>query len=150
MESTLPSAETLLERLSSRKDDRPPPPIATEQQVQLAVAAALDRKAEDLRVLELRGVSDFTDYFLILDGRNERQVEAIAEAVSGVLSKAGVKPLHVEGRRHARWVLMDYGGDMVVHIFHRDARGFYALERLWSDAPDVTERFADGDGAVEE
>ncbi|MEM8932664.1 MAG: RsfS/YbeB/iojap family protein, partial [Acidobacteriota bacterium] len=51
------------------------------------------------------------------------------------------RPLHVEGFRNARWVLMDYGGDLVIHVFHRDARGFYDLERLWSDAPDVTERY---------
>lgn len=145
-DSALPSAEALLEHLASRTDDRPPSDLTTEQQVELAVAAALDRKAEETKVLKLAGISDFTDYFLIFSGTNERQVQAIADSIQKTLRKAKVRPLHVEGHRQARWVLMDYGGDMVIHVFHQESRGFYDLERLWSDAPDLTERFLAGDG----
>jgi ribosome-associated protein len=104
------------------------------------VAAAEDRKALDLRILQLSGVSTFTDYFLICSGRNPRQVQAIADAVEEKLRAARVRPLHIEGYTNAQWVLLDYG-DVVVHIFDEERRGFYGLERLWSDAPDVTEEF---------
>ncbi|MEM9554415.1 MAG: ribosome silencing factor [Acidobacteriota bacterium] len=114
------------------------------EQARLAAEAALDRQAVDLKVLELAGVSDFTDYFLICTGNNERQVQAIADAIEKSLRDAKVKPLHIEGKSGARWVLLDYGGDMVVHVFRDEARSFYDLERLWSDAPDVTDQLVEG------
>ena len=114
---------------------------AAGRQIRIAVDAALDRKAEHLTVLDINAISDFTDHFLICNGSNERQVQAIADAVIGKLRDAGWRPLHVEGLRHGRWILLDYGGDMVIHIFLDEAREFYALERLWSDAPDITSRF---------
>ncbi len=109
--------------------------------IQVAVAAALDRKAEELLVLDLGKISDFTDHFLICNGANDRQVQAIADNVIKKLRNEGSRPLHVEGLPHGRWVLLDYGGEMVIHIFRGETRGFYALERLWSDAPDITARF---------
>lgn len=109
-------------------------------QVRAAALAAADRKADDLRLLEVAKTCDFTDYFLICSGSNERQVQAIADAILEALHREGVKPLHVEGLPHARWVLLDFGGDFVAHVFVESARRFYDLERLWSDAPDVTER----------
>lgn len=105
--------------------------------VREAVAAAEDRKALDLRVLHLQRVSDFADYFLICSGSNERQVQAIASAIEEKLRVEGARPLHIEGYNRGQWVLLDYG-DLVVHVFQEQTRGFYALERLWSDAPDVT------------
>jgi ribosome-associated protein len=117
-----------------------PEPIAladTAQRVREAVSAAADRKAMDLKVLHLQKVSDFTDYFLICSGASERQVQAIADAVQGRLREHRVRPLHVEGYNRAQWVLLDYG-DLVVHVFQEEPRRYYALERLWSDAPDVT------------
>ena len=105
-----------------------------------AVAAALDRKAADLRVLHLGAVSDFTDYFLICTGTSERQVQAIADAVEERLRQQGVRPLSTEGYPHGQWVLLDYG-DLLVHIFTAGRRDFYGLERLWSDAPDVSAEF---------
>lgn len=89
-------------------------------------------------MLDLSGISDFTDIFLICSGNNERQVAGIADRIVRDLRDHKVKPLHVEGLPRARWVLIDYGGDMVIHVFHRETRQFYALERLWSDAPDLT------------
>jgi ribosome-associated protein len=109
----------------------------TAQRVREAVAAAEDRKALDLKVLHLQQVSDFTDYFLICSGSSERQVQAIADAVQERLRANGVRPLHVEGYNRGQWVLLDYG-DLVVHVFQEEPRRFYALERLWGDAPDVT------------
>lgn len=108
--------------------------------VERAAAAASSRKAVDLRVLDLAEVSDFTDYFLIMSGTNERQVQAIADAIEEALRLVKVRPLHVEGTSAATWVLLDYG-DFVAHIFQEETRRFYGLERLWSDAPDVTDRF---------
>lgn len=109
--------------------------------VREAVAAAEDRKAVDLKVLHLQQVSDFTDYFLICGGTNERQVQAIADAIEERLRARKVRPLHIEGHSRAQWVLLDYG-DLVVHVFLEEPRRFYALERLWGDAPDVTAEFS--------
>jgi ribosome-associated protein len=115
----------------------------TVRRVREAVAAAEDRKAVDLKVLHLQQVSDFTDYFLICSGTNERQVQALADAVEERLRANKVRPLHIEGYNRAQWVLLDYG-DLVVHVFLEEPRRYYALERLWSDAPDVTADFATG------
>lgn len=99
--------------------------------------AALDKKAEDPVVLDLRGRSDVTDYFLICHGNSERQVQAIVDSIEQKLRhEMGRRPSHVEGRRAADWVLMDYV-DFVVHVFRQDRRQFYRLERLWGDAPSV-------------
>lgn len=112
------------------------------EQMRIAVSAAQSRKAADLLVLNLGEISDFTERFLICSGNNERQVQAIADAIVGGLRQKGVRPLHVEGFHHGRWVLLDYGGDMVIHVFLDETRQHYALERLWSDAPVETERFS--------
>lgn len=107
--------------------------------VRVAVAAALDRKAIELRVLDLDAISDFTEFFLICTGTSDRQVQAIADAIVRRLRKEGHRPLHVEGYKQGRWVLIDYGS-FVAHVFDEKTREFYALERLWSDGADVTER----------
>jgi ribosome-associated protein len=105
------------------------------------VAAAEERKAYDLRVLQMGEVTSFTDYFLICSGTSGRQVKAIADAVEQAMKGEGVRPLQIEGYKNGRWVLMDYG-DFVVHIFDQETRLFYRLERLWADAPDVTSDFS--------
>ncbi|MEM7582965.1 MAG: ribosome silencing factor [Acidobacteriota bacterium] len=115
--------------------------VDSEANIQLVVQAALERKAERLLVLDLDTISDFTSYFLICSGTNERQVQAIADNVIKQLRNVGLRPLHAEGLRHGRWILLDFGGEMVIHIFLDETREFYALERLWSDAPDITDRF---------
>ncbi len=120
----------------------PAKPLDTTARVALASAAVRHRKGFDLKVLHLEPVTEVTEYFVICSASNRRQVQAIAEAVRDEL-RAGerLRPLHVEGMRAAVWVLLDYG-DFVVHVFDRDTRDFYDLERLWSDAPDVTTEFA--------
>ena len=104
------------------------------EEVAKAAAFALDRKAQDVVALDLRGVSSATDFFVLATGTSDIQVRAIAEHVMEELAKEGHRPLHVEGLDRARWVLLDFV-DFVVHVFHPLAREFYQLEALWGDAP---------------
>lgn len=101
--------------------------------IRLAAAAARDRKAEDLLVLDLRGSDAFTDHFLICSGQNPRQVTAIVDSILAGLKARGIRPANVEGYTAANWVLIDCF-DFIVHVFSPDTRRFYALERLWGDA----------------
>lgn len=121
----------------------PAPSVDTQilQNVQDAVAAATARKAEKLQVLDLEGLTAMTGFFLICSGANTRQVQAIVDSIREVLHPKKVRPIHVEGYNEATWVLMDYG-DFVVHVFEKDRREFFSLERLWSEAPDRTPEFA--------
>ena len=108
--------------------------IASAQLADRIAAIASDKKARDLRVLDVADLVGYTDYFLICSGGTERQAKAIHDAVHQELKLEGVLPARVEGAREARWILMDYG-DCVVHIFTPDARAFYRLEQLWGEAP---------------
>lgn len=102
-----------------------------------AVDLALDRKARDLAVLDLRGLSTATDFFIVATGTSDIHVRGVAEHIIEELKKEDVRPSHVEGLPGGRWVLIDYI-DFVVHVFHPAARDFYELERLWGDAPLLT------------
>ncbi len=104
------------------------------KQVELAIEACESKKADELKVLELDKASGaFTDYFVICNGGNPKQIQAISDEVEQRLGKAGLRPSHVEGYRQAEWVLLDYV-DFVVHVFSQKARHFYNLERLWKSA----------------
>jgi ribosome-associated protein len=105
-------------------------------EVARAVAAAEDKKAVDLVLLDLRKASGFADYFLICSGTNARQIRAIADAIIEALAEEGTKPAHVEGYERSEWVLLDYF-DFIVHIFAPETRLFYSLERLWGNAERV-------------
>ncbi len=98
--------------------------------------AAIDKKAENLKVLDLSNLSGFTDYFVICSGMSDRQVQALADAVREEMEREGQRLLSSEGYGEGRWVLMDFG-DVVVHIFLDALREYYDLEALWSDAPRV-------------
>jgi ribosome-associated protein len=98
-----------------------------------AVRAALDKKASDVLVLDLRNTPAFTDFFVICSGQSTRQVKAIADAVEEALKAARVRPAHIEGYDRAEWILMDYF-TFIVHVFTPQTRTFYSLERLWGDA----------------
>ena len=98
-----------------------------------AVKAALEKKAADVLVLDLRHTAAFTDFFVLCSGQNTRQVKAIADSIEESLRASKVKPAHVEGYDRAEWVLMDFFS-FIVHIFSPSTREFYALERLWGDA----------------
>lgn len=103
--------------------------------VQTAAAAASSKKAERIVILDVSKQLVITDYFLICSGSSDRQVKSIADEIQKVLAAdKDVKPFRREGEREGRWVLLDYV-DFVVHVFHRDDRDYYDLERLWSDAP---------------
>jgi ribosome-associated protein len=102
----------------------------------LCVKAAREKKAFDLVLLEMKGITSFTDTFLICSGKSDRQVQAIAQAVEEALGREGIRLLGQEGKVEGKWVLMDYG-DVVVHIFLEPIRGFYDLEGLWIDAPRI-------------
>ncbi len=102
-------------------------------QIDRAIAAAEDKKAVDLVLLDLRKTAGFTDFFLIASGGNVRQVRAIADAVMEALAGKGAKPAYVEGYDHSEWILLDYF-DFIVHVFGPETRVFYDLERLWGNA----------------
>lgn len=110
------------------------PDAAILERLSVAVEAALEKQAGDLEVLDLRRLSGVTDFFLICDGSSQRQVQAIVEEIDLRLRRRKVRPDHLEGSDGSDWVLMDYL-DFVVHVFTRDRREFYGLEKLWSDAP---------------
>ena len=110
---------------------------SAERVVRVAAAAAIDKKAIDLAVLDLQALSSIADFFLICSARSTTQADTIAEAVRIALRAEGVRPRHTEGSAGSGWLLLDYG-DVVVHVFLEATRGFYALERLWSDAPLVS------------
>jgi ribosome-associated protein len=95
---------------------------------------ALGKKGFDVRILKLKNVSSICDYFVIVSGEADVQVRAIADAVYDGLAEQGHKPYHREGRTEGNWVLLDYV-DVVVHVFKEPTRRFYALEKLWGDAP---------------
>ena len=96
---------------------------------------AADKKAAEVRILDLRGIVGYTDFFVVCSGNTERQTKAIHDGISQELKKEHrLLPRRVEGDREARWVLMDYL-DCVVHIFTPEARGYYRLEQLWGEAP---------------
>jgi len=108
-------------------------PAQLDERVWLALAAAAEKKAINTVVLDLREIASFTDYFLIASGANERQVQAISDAVVETLKAAGSPVIRVEGYKTAEWILLDYG-DFVMHIFGEKARTFYDLERLWRES----------------
>ena len=102
--------------------------------VRTAIAALDDRKGEGIVVLDLHGLNDATDYFIIASGTSDAHVRGIADGLTRTMQEAGYSVNHVEGLPTGRWVLLDYV-DFIVHLFHPETRAFYQLERLWQDAP---------------
>jgi ribosome-associated protein len=100
--------------------------------LKIAVKAADDKKAHDLVVLDISPIASFADYFILCSGDSFRQMQAIADEIEKKLKACGIRPSHIEGYQNAEWILMDYL-DLVVHIFSKDARVYYDLERLWRD-----------------
>jgi ribosome-associated protein len=109
-------------------------PRSAEAVVRLAARAALDKKALDLVALDLQGMSSLADFFLVCTGRSTAQIDSIVEAIQIALRAEGIRLRHREGTAESGWLLLDYG-DVVVHVFGEGTRAFYALERLWGDAP---------------
>ena len=109
---------------------------SAEHKARRAARAALDKKAVDLTVLDVQGVSTVTDYFLVCSGRSTTHVRSIADGIREEMKAADVRLLHGEGTPESGWLLLDYG-DVLVHVFLEETRMYYALERLWGDAPSV-------------
>lgn len=107
---------------------------ASVELMHLAAAAADQKGGEDLVALDVSGPLPLADVFLLVTGRNERNVMAIAGEIEDRLNEQGVKTLRREGRSEGRWILLDFG-DLVVHVFHEEDRMYYSLERLWKDCP---------------
>lgn len=108
--------------------------MKTNELVQVSVKAADDKRAEDIVVLDVQGISLVADYFMICHGNSEKQVEAIARELKAQAQENGIEINRLEGLDKSRWVLIDLG-DIIVHVFHRDERSYYNLEKLWGDAP---------------
>ncbi len=102
----------------------------------LAVAALEDHKAEDISVIDIREVSPIADYFIIASGNNQNQLQAMRDAADEALYKAGIKVQQVEGNQNSTWILMDYN-DIIIHIFSKEDRLFYDLERIWRDGKKI-------------
>lgn len=110
--------------------------IGPEALAKLCRETALDKKAEDVRILDLRAISNVAEYFLICTGNSEPHLKAIADAISRRLRDDGIRPRCQSGLPPSRWIVLDYGS-ILVHIFHPELRQRYALEQLWGDAPRV-------------
>ena len=109
----------------------------TPKEMALLLAQAMDsKKGKDIRVLETDGVTTLADYFVLCSGSSAPQLKALADAGENAMKDHGILPHHVEGHRGGTWILQDYG-DVVVHVFDKEARAFYDLDRLWADAKTV-------------
>lgn len=102
--------------------------------VKISIQAAQEKKAEAIVVLELKAISSFTDYFVIVNGNSNRQNLAVCESVERALREQKIHSLGIEGKKNAEWILMDYGS-FIFHVFSPEARSHYALEKLWADSP---------------
>jgi ribosome-associated protein len=122
-----------MSKTPTKRTRKRPAPAPLSDELRSGITAALDKKALDLLVLDLRTSEAFTDFFVICTGSNTRQVQAIADAIQGALAKRGQKPTLVEGEARAEWILIDYF-DCIFHVFTPATREFYGLERLWGDA----------------
>jgi ribosome-associated protein len=114
--------------------------MTSKELTKLAVAALEGRKAEDVTVIDISEISPIADYFIIANGTNQNQLQAMRDAADEALYKAGVKVQQIEGNQSSTWILMDYG-DIIIHIFSKEDRLFYDLERTWRDGKvvDVSE-----------
>jgi ribosome-associated protein len=110
--------------------------LSAEGKARRAARAALEKKAVDTVILDVQGVSTVTDYFVVCSGKSTTHLRTITDAIREELRDAGARLLHAEGVPESGWVLLDYG-DVLMHVFLEDTRRYYALERLWGDAPSV-------------
>ena len=106
------------------------------EMTKLAIKALEDKKANDIRIIDIQNISVIADYFIIASGSNKNQVQAMVDNVSEMLGRAGYEPRQVEGYATASWILMDYN-DIIVHIFSEEDRLFYDLERIWRDGKQI-------------
>lgn len=111
--------------------------MESKKQAFIAIDAMEDKKAEDIKIIEISNISTIADYFIIATGTSSTQVHAIANNVEEQLGKQGILPKQIEGYQTANWVLMDYG-DLIIHVFDKENRLFYNLERIWKDGNEIS------------
>lgn len=109
----------------------------SKEMAKIAYAALDDKKGEDIKVIEVGDITILADYFIIANGTNNSQVQALVDNVEEALSKAGYEPKRIEGIKNTSWVLLDYG-DVIIHVFSKEDRLFYDLERIWRDGKDIS------------
>ena len=119
-------------KLFTWKENRERKKMESREMVRLACEAMEDKKAQDIKIIDIEKVSTLADYFIIASGSNRNQVQAMADSVSETLGRAGVEPKQMEGYQTANWILLDYR-DVVIHIFDEENRLFYDLESFWRD-----------------
>ncbi|CUH92504.1 ribosome silencing factor [Herbinix luporum] len=107
------------------------------EMVKLAYDALEDKKGEDIQIIDIKDISIIADYFIIANGTNAQQVDSLVESVKDKLGRNGYEPQRIEGVKSAGWILMDYG-DLIVHVFSKEDRLFYDLERIWRDGKTIT------------
>lgn len=110
--------------------------MEAKEMAKLAIQALEDKKAEDVKVIDISDISTIADYFIIASGKNHSQIQAMCDNVEETLGRAGVEMKQTEGYKSANWILMDYG-DIIVHIFDTENRLFYDLERIWRDGKEI-------------
>lgn len=117
----------------------------TEKYLKTVVEALSEKKGDDTVVLDLRGLTQIADYFIICTGSSVPHIRALSDGVESKLKESKIKPLHIEGQRNNSWIILDYG-DILVHIFNPETREYYELERFWLDARRIT--FDNAQGTV--
>lgn len=110
--------------------------MTAKEMTKLAIDALEDKKAEDIKIIDISNISTIADYFIIASGTNKSQIQTMTDNVAEVLTKAGHPEKHIEGYQNANWILMDFQ-DIIVHIFDKENRLFYDLERIWRDGREV-------------
>ena len=110
--------------------------MEAKEMAKLAIKSLEDKKAEDIKVIDISDISTIADYFIIASGKNRSQIQAVCDNVEEAMGRAGVSMKQTEGYKNANWVLMDYG-DIIVHIFDTENRLFYDLERIWRDGKEI-------------
>lgn len=110
--------------------------MEAKEMAKLAIKALEDKKAEDIKVIDISDISTIADYFIIASGKNRSQIQAMCDNVEETMGRAGVSMKQTEGYKNANWILMDYG-DIIVHIFDTENRLFYDLERIWRDGKEI-------------
>jgi ribosome-associated protein len=119
--------------MPSKKSDKTITKRSLPREIKISVKASQAKKGEELLVLDLRGLTSFTDFFIIMQGNSARQNIALYKNVEQELKKENITPLSIEGKDNAEWILMDYGY-FIVHVFSKTSREYYSLEKLWGDA----------------
>ncbi len=112
--------------------------MTVEEKLDIILKSCESKKGIDTKVMDIKGMTSIADYFVIVSGNSSTQVDALAREIDEKLSEQGVEPIHSEGKNSSRWIILDFS-DIIVHVFHKDEREYYKLERLWEDNEKINE-----------